>query len=203
MKKTLSSALLAIVLALPSLAHAAGSAWKIDPVHSSVGFSIRHLVISTVRGQFTNYSGTVTLDDADPTRSTVEATIDAASIGTQVPDRDKHLRSPDFLDVAKYPSISFRSTKVEKAGEALKVTGDLTLHGVTKPVTLEVTATPAIKGMYGETRRAFSGTARISRKEFGLTWNKVVEAGPVVGDDIAVTLELEAVKDSPKEASAK
>jgi polyisoprenoid-binding protein YceI len=202
-KKTFVSAALAAVLALPSLAHAAGGAWKIDAMHSSVGFSVRHLVISQVRGQFTSFSGSVALDDADLARSSVEATIDAASIGTQVADRDAHLKSPDFLDVAKYPTIGFKSTKVAKAGDgALKVTGDLTLHGVTKPVVLDVTTTPAVKGMYGETRRGFTATTRISRKEFGLTWNKLVEAGPAVGDEIAITLDLEAAKDQPKEASA-
>lgn len=204
MKKTLSAALLAAVLALPSLAHAAAAEWKIDAMHSAVAFSIRHLVISQVRGQFSNFSGAVALDEADPTRSSVEATIDAASIGTQVADRDAHLRSPDFLDVKKYPTITFKSTKVAAAGkDALRVTGDLTLHGVTKPVTLDVTTTAAVKGMYGETRRGFAATTRISRKEFGLTWNKLVEAGPAVGDEVLITLELEAVKDAPKAASAK
>jgi polyisoprenoid-binding protein YceI len=202
MKKLLSSAVVALVL-LPGLAAAAPSAFKIDASHSSVGFSVRHLVISQTRGQFTNVAGTVAIDDADLTKSTVEATIDVASIDTQVADRDAHLKSPDFFDVAKYPTITFKSTKVAKAGKgALKVTGDLTLHGVTKPVTLDVTTTPEVKGMYGETRRGISATTKISRKDFGLTWNKVVEAGPAVGDEVTIALDLEAVKDQPKAASA-
>ncbi len=202
MKKLLRTAAVALAL-VPALAHATADTWKIDAAHSTVGFSVRHLVISTVRGQFSSFSGTIALDDADVTRSTVEATIDAASLGTQVPDRDKHLRSPDFFDVARYPTLSFRSTRIEKAGEALKVTGDLTLHGVTRPVTLDATMTPAVKGMMGESRRGFSATARISRKEFGLAWNKLVEAGPVVGDEVAISLELEAVRSAPREASAR
>lgn len=200
MKKTLLAAVAALAL-LPSLASAA--AFHIDASHSSVGFSVRHLVISQVRGQFTSVAGTVVLDDADLAKSTVEATIDAASVSTQVADRDTHLKSTDFLDTAKYPTIAFRSKKVAKgANGALDVTGDLTLHGVTKPVTLAVTTTPDVKGMYGETRRGFSATTKISRKEFGLTWNKLVEAGPAVGDDVTITLDIEAVKDQPKSASA-
>ena len=201
MKKTLLSAVAALAV-LPSLASAA--VFKIDASHSSVGFSVRHLVISQVRGQFTNVAGTVAIDDADLAKSTVEATIDAASVNTQVADRDTHLKSPDFLDAAKYPTITFKSKKVTKGADgALEVAGDLTLHGVTKPVTLVVTTTPEVKGMYGETRRGFAATTKISRKEFGLTWNKLVEAGPAVGDDIAIALDIEAVKDQPKSASSR
>jgi polyisoprenoid-binding protein YceI len=200
-KKTLLSAV-AVLAVLPSLASAA--AFKVDASHSSVGFSVRHLVISQVRGQFTNVAGTISIDDADLAKSTVEATIDAASVHTQVADRDTHLKSPDFLDTAKYPTITFKSRKVEKgANGTLEVTGDLTLHGVTRPVTLAVTTTPEVKGMYGETRRGFSATTKISRKDYGLTWNKLVEAGPAVGDDVAIALDIEAVKDQPKSASAK
>jgi polyisoprenoid-binding protein YceI len=200
-KKTLLSAVAALSV-LPSLASAA--AFKIDASHSSVGFSVRHLVISQVRGQFTNVAGTVVLDDADLAKSTVQATIDAASVSTQVADRDAHLKSPDFLDAAKYPTITFKSKSVAKAANGdLEVTGDLTLHGVTRPVTLAVATTPEVKGMYGETRRGFSATTKISRKEFGLTWNKLVEAGPAVGDEVAISLDIEAVKDQPKSASAK
>jgi polyisoprenoid-binding protein YceI len=198
MKKILAS-LLSLV---PAAALAATSTWNIDPAHSQVGFTVRHLVISNVRGEFAKYKGAVAIDDADVTKSTVEATIDASTIDTQVPDRDAHLKSPDFLDVAKYPSITFKSTKVAKAGkDALKVTGDLTLKGVTKPVVLEVTTTPEVKDMGGESRRGFSATTKISRKEFGLSWNKAVEAGPVVGDEVRISLELELVKEKPKAAA--
>ncbi len=198
MKKLLAS-LLAIA---PAFALAATSSWNVDPSHSQVGFGVKHLVISTVRGEFKTYSGKIALDEADVTKSTVEATIDVNSIDTKVADRDAHLRSPDFFDAAKYPSMTFRSTKVAKAGKGkLKVTGDLTLRGVTKPVVLEVATTPEVKGMQGEARRGFAATTKISRKAFGLTWNNLVEAGPAVGDEVTITLELEAVKDQPKTAS--
>lgn len=195
--------LLASLLALtPALALAATSSWSIDPSHSQVGFAVKHLVISNVRGDFGAYQGKIVLDEADVTRSTVTATIDVNSISTGVADRDAHLKSPDFFDVAKYPSMTFKSTHVAKAGkDALKVTGDLTLHGVTRPVVLVVSTTPEIKGMGGEARRGFSATTKISRKDFGLTWNKVVEAGPTVGDEVSITLELEAVKEAQQTAS--
>jgi polyisoprenoid-binding protein YceI len=195
--------ILASLLSLaPALALAAPTTWNVDPSHSQVGFAVKHLVISNVRGEFGKYDGKIVLDDADVTRSTVEATVDVGSVDTKVADRDAHLKSPDFLDAAKYPSMTFRSTKVAKAGkDRLKVTGDLTLHGVTKPVVLDVSTTPEVKGMSGEARRGFSATTKISRKEFGLTWNKLVEAGPAVGDEVTIALDLEAVKDQPRTAS--
>ena len=192
---------LAVALATP-VASLAQSTWILEPNHTHSAFTIRHLVISNVRGEFRKYEGKVVLDDADVTRSTVQAVIDASSIDTGVADRDGHLRSPDFLDVAKYPTVTFRSSKVAKAGkDGLDVTGDLTLHGVTKPVVLHVTTTPEVKGMFGETRRGFSATTRIDRKDFGLTWSKLVEAGPAVGDEVVITLDLEVVKDQPKTAA--
>jgi polyisoprenoid-binding protein YceI len=194
--------LVAAAVAAPALA-LAQSTWNIDAAHSHTSFTIRHLVISNVRGEFGKTAGTVTLDDKDVTRSAIEATIDAASIDTRVADRDTHLRSPDFLDVAKYPAITFKSSKVEKAGgDALRVTGDLTLHGVTKPVVLHVTApTAQVKDPWGKTRRGFSATTKIDRREFGLTWNKAVEAGPVVGNDIAIEIEGELIQQDPKQAA--
>jgi polyisoprenoid-binding protein YceI len=198
MRKLLTAAL----AVAPALALAAPTAWNVDPAHSQVGFSVKHLVISNVRGEFSRYEGKVTLDEDDVARSTVEATIDAGSVSTRVADRDAHLRSPDFFDVAAYPSITFKSTKVARAGkDQLKVTGDLTLHGVTRPVVLDVAVAPEVKGMFGETRRGFTATTRISRKDYGLTWNKLVEAGPAVGDEVGISLELEVVKDQPKTAA--
>ncbi len=198
MKKLLVS-LLSVV---PVLASAATSSWNVDASHSQVGFSVKHLVISNVRGEFGAYQGKLVLDESEPAKSTVEATIDVNTIDTKVADRDAHLKSADFFDAAKYPSITFKSTKVAKAGkDKLKVTGDLTLHGVTKPVVLDVSTSPEVKGMYGETRRAFAATTKISRKDYGLTWNKLVEAGPAVGDEVTIALELEVVKDQPKAAS--
>jgi polyisoprenoid-binding protein YceI len=201
MKKKLLAALLAVA---PAFALAASSTWNIDPSHSTTGFAVKHLVISSAKGEFKKYTGSVQLDEADVTRSTVTASIDVDSIDTGVADRDAHLKSPDFFDAARYPTITFKSTKVAKAGkDKLKVTGDLTLRGVTKPVTLDVVTTQAVKGMFGETRRGFAATTKISRKEFGLTWNKLVEAGPAVADEVAILLDLEAVKDEPKSAAAK
>jgi polyisoprenoid-binding protein YceI len=187
---------------LPVLSFAAPATFNLDASHSTAGFAVKHLVISSVRGEFRTFSGVVQLDDADPTKSTVEATIDVNSLDTHVADRDAHLKSPDFFDTAKFPTVTFKSTKVAKAGkDALKVTGDLTLHGVTRPVTLDVKTSPEVKGMFGETRRAFAATTKISRKDFGLTWNKLVEAGPAVGDEVVITLDLEVVKDQPKSAA--
>jgi polyisoprenoid-binding protein YceI len=194
LKKT--AAVLAVLL--PALALAAPTTWKPDAVHSSVGFAVKHLVFSTVKGGFGKYDATITLED-DVAKSSVEATIDAASIETREPNRDNHLRSPDFFDVAKYPTITFKSTKVEKAGaDALKVTGDLTIHGVTKPVVLAATLTPEYKGPKGEGRRSFSATTKINRKDFGLLWNKALEVGPIVGDEVTIELELETVKEPIK-----
>jgi polyisoprenoid-binding protein YceI len=183
----------------PAATFAAGSAWNIDTAHSRAGFAVRHLVISTVRGEFGKTSGTLTLDEGDLTKSTVEATIDVGSIDTRVPDRDTHLKSPDFFDAAKFPTITFKSTKVERVGEGkLKVTGDLTMRGVTKPVALDVAGpTAEIKGMRGEIRRGLLAAGKLNRQDFGLAWSKLVEAGPVVADEVAIELELELVKAAP------
>jgi polyisoprenoid-binding protein YceI len=200
--KTLST-LLAAALALalvPSASYADTSTWAIDAMHSNAGFAIKHLVISTVRGRFGKVAGTVKLDEKDITKSTVEATLDVDSIDTGVADRDGHLKSPDFFDVAKFPTITFKSTKVAKAKTGLKVTGDLTIHGVTKSVALDVATSAEGKGMKGETRRGFAATTKIARKDYGLVWNKMIEASPAVGDEVQITLDLEAVKDAPKEA---
>ncbi len=197
--KKLTLALLALT---PVLAVSAPDTWKIDSSHSQVGFAVKHLVISTVRGEFSKYQGAVALDENDITKSTVEATVDVNSVDTRVADRDAHLKSPDFFDAAKYPSMTFKSTRVARTdGDKLAVTGDLTLHGVTKSVVLTVTTTPEVKGMYSETRRGFAATTKINRRDFGLTWNKLVEAGPAVGDEVVIALDLEVVKDQPKTAS--
>ena len=190
-------AVVPLVLAL--LAPAAYAAtWEIDPAHTSVGFGIRHLMVSTVRGEFTKVSGKAQADDTDYSKAKVEATIDAASINTRVEKRDAHLKSPDFLDVAKYPTITFLSKTVEKAGEGRwKVTGDLTLHGVTRPVTLDVEGpTSAIKDpMTGGLRAGAHATTRINRKDFGIAWNKSLDGGGVVvGEDVDITIDVEALQ---------
>ena len=200
----MKNAIAALLAVAPLLASAGTSAWKVDPSHSTVGFSVRHLVISNVRGEFSKYDAKVQLDDGDVTRSTVEASIDVGSVDTRSADRDAHLKSPDFFDAAKYPTITFRSTKVAKAGkDRLSVTGDLTLHGVTRPITLDVTASPEVKGLYGETRRGYTATAKLDRKDFGLTWNKVIEAGPAIGDQVTLTLDLSSVKEAPPQTASK
>jgi polyisoprenoid-binding protein YceI len=194
MRHPLAIVTLALALAAPAVAQ---TRWEIDPAHTSVQFSIRHLMISNVRGEFTKVSGTVVGDEKDPTRSTVEATIDTASIDTREPKRDEHLRSPDFLDTTKYPTMTFKSKRIEKAGEnKYKVTGDLTLHGVTKEVVLDVEGpTPPTKDPMGKTRAGAQATAKLDRRDFGITWSKALEGGGlVVGNDVNVTIDVEGVQ---------
>ncbi len=189
-----SAIAIAIVVALPVLARA--DTWQIDPAHTNVEFTVRHMMISNVKGQFQKTAGTITANGSDAASAQIDATIDASSVDTRVEKRDMHLKSPDFLDVAKYPTITFKSTKVEAEGpNKWKVTGDLTLHGVTKPVVLDVEGSgPPIQVM-GNTRAGASATAKINRSDFGLTWNKALEAGGVmVGDAVAISIDVEAVK---------
>ena len=183
-----------LAAALPARAE---SVWEIDPAHSSVQFSVRHMMVSNVRGAFTKVAGTVRGDEQDPTLAGVEATIDTSSIDTREAKRDEHLRSPDFLDVAKYPTMTFRSKKITKVGDGrYDVTGDLTLHGVTREVVLHVEGpSPAMKDPRGGLRAGASATARISRRDFGITWSKALDGGGVVvGNDIDVTIDVEGVK---------
>ena len=189
---------LAVMLALP--ASAGTTTWQIDPMHSSAQFAVTHLMLSTVRGEFHGLKGTLNLDDKDITKSTVEVTIDANSVDTREPARDNHLKSPDFFDVAKYPTITFKSTKVEQvsAGQ-LKVTGDLTIHGVTKQVVLNVDGpkTP-IKDPMGMQRTAVSATTKINRQDFGVRWNKTLDSGGVaVSDEVGITLDVEMIIPPP------
>jgi polyisoprenoid-binding protein YceI len=194
---------LGLALIAPMAALAAESTWTFDPTHSHASFSIRHLVISNVRGEFRKLSGAVRLDEQDVTKSSVEATIPTASVDTRVDARDKDLRSANFFDVAKYPNITFKSTKVEKAGEGkLKVTGDLTIKNVTKPVVLDVTGpTAELHDPWGGTRRGISATTKINRREFGLSYSAMIEAGPVVGDEATIEIEAELLKQAPKQAT--
>ena len=180
-------------LAAPALAE---PTWQIDPAHSSIQFGVRHLMISTVKGKFPKFTATVVGDEKDPAHARVEASIDAASIDTGEPKRDSHLKSADFFDVEKYPTITFKSTKVEAVGDRrFKLHGDLTMHGVTKPVVLDVEATPEVKGMQGETRAGARATTKVNRKDFGINWSKSMDGGGVVvGDDVDVTIEVEGVK---------
>ena len=185
---------LALFVMLPVLAHA--DTWQIDPPHTNVEFTVRHMMISNVKGQFQKTVGTITVNGNDAASAQIDATIDASSVDTRVERRDMHLKSPDFLDVAKYPTITFKSTKVEADGpNKWKVTGDLTLHGVTKPVVLDVESSGAPVSMGGKTHAGASATTKIKRSDFGLTWNKAMEAGGVmVGDEVAISIDVEAVK---------
>jgi polyisoprenoid-binding protein YceI len=195
MKQFITSIIAVVVLALPLVASA--STWNIDPDHSNVGFKVRHLMVSNVRGSFEKHSGIVDLDDKDISRSRVEVTIDTNSINTNVQKRDAHLRSADFFDVARYPTMTFVSKKVARAGkDRLAVTGDLTLHGVTRQVVLDVEGpTQESKDPWGNVRRGATASTKINRKDFGLVWNKSLETGGVVvGDEVTITLEIELVK---------
>jgi polyisoprenoid-binding protein YceI len=195
MKQFIAALSTIVTLTLPAFAFA--STWTIDPDHSNVGFRVRHLMISNVRGSFDKHSGTVVIDDKDITKSKVEVTIDTGSINTNVTKRDEHLRSADFFDVAKFPTMTFVSRNVAKAGQdRLKVTGDLTLHGVTREVVLDVEGpTVESKDPWGHIRRGATATTRINRKDFGLAWNKALETGGVtVGDEVTITLEIEMIK---------
>ncbi len=171
------------------------SSYTIDASHSSIYFIARHMVITKVRGSFSGFKGTLKLDEDDLTRSSVEVTIDASTIDTHEPKRDGHLKSADFLDVEKHPEISFRSTKVTKEGNDLKVTGDLTIHGVTKSVTLDAEYEGKGKDPWGGERVAFEGKTSIVREDFGLKWNQVLEAGGfLVSSKIEIELEVQAIK---------
>ena len=178
--------------------------WGVDLVHSSVGFTVRHLVVSKVRGKFTRWSGTIRMDEHDLARTEVDVAIETASVDTGVEQRDNHLRSPDFFDVAKYPTMTFKSTRVEKAPDgALRLHGNLTLHGVTKPVVLDVEFAGSQKDPWGGLRAGFSARTSLDRREFGLAYNQLLETGGVVvGEKVDVDIEIEAVKQVPAAAAA-
>jgi len=175
------------------------STWQIDPNHSLVEFSAKHMMITTVKGRFGKVAGTITVDERNPDQSRVEAEIDAASIDTRADQRDQHLRSPDFLDVENYPNITFRSRRVQgtskNPGDEFRVTGDLTIRGSTREVTLDVVYDGMGKDPWGGERVSFSATTKIDRRDFGLTWNQALEAGGVlVGHEIKISLEVQAVR---------
>lgn len=179
------------------------SHWNIDATHSGVNFSIRHMVVAKVRGRFAQYKGTLELNDGDLTRSVVEATIDAASIDTGTPQRDAHLRSADFFDVEKFPELRFQSTRIEKLDDArYRVLGQLTIRDVTREVSLDVEYGGRAKDPWGNERIAFVAKAVLDRKDFGLGWNQVLEAGGVlVGDRVDIELEVQAVKAAAVQAA--
>jgi polyisoprenoid-binding protein YceI len=181
--------------------------WAIDGAHSSIGFTVRHMVVSKVRGRFTRWNGTIAMDESDPARAAVEINIEPGSVDTGVEQRDNHLRSPDFFDVERYSAMTYVSTRIEKVGdENYRVLGNLTMHGVTRPVALEVEFAGSAKDPWGGVRAGFSARGSLDRKDFGLTYNQLLETGGVlVGEKVDLDIEVEAVKQAapvPEPAAA-
>ena len=185
------------LLVLPALR---AEEYKIDGAHSRAQFSVRHLMVSNVRGEFGKLNGTISYDEKNPAGLKIDATIDVATINTSEPKRDEHLKSPDFFDIAKYPTMTFKSKATRKTASGLAVTGDLTLHGVTKEVVLNLDGpTAEVKDPWGLLRRGATATTKINRKDFGLSWNQALEAGGVaVGEEVSITIDVEAVRPAPK-----
>ena len=168
--------------------------FTIDPIHSSVGFTVRHLMIAKVRGHFTSVAGTIEIPAGSDVPRAVEVTIAGSSIDTREPQRDEHLRSADFLDVATYPTLTLRSTAITGSPSAFKIQGDLTIHGTTRPVVLDATFEGRVTDPWGNLRAGYEANTTISRKDFGLTWNQMLEAGGVaVGDDVRIEISVEAI----------
>jgi len=188
--------ILAICTLLATIASAQTSTWNIDPAHSTAQFTVRHLAISNVSGNFTKVTGTVVLNEKDLTQSQVNAVIDASSVDTRVADRDKDLRSPNFLDVEKYPTLEFKSKRIVNNGGKLQMIGDLTLHGTTREVTLDVDGpTPELNDPWGNVRRGFSASTTINRKDYGVVWNNTLKTGEaVVGDSVKIQIDVELIK---------
>lgn len=185
---------MSIDISIPTIAAATGT-WVIDPAHTNLGFSVRHAMVSKVRGNFAEYTGSFTIDGENLANSSAELTISVASIETKTADRDAHLKSADFLDVENFPTLTFVSTAVAAKGDDFVVTGDLTIRGVTKSVDVTCTFLGLSTDPFGNNKIGFEGSAKISRKGFGLTWNAALETGGVlVGDDIALNLDVEANK---------
>ncbi len=183
------------LIASPAIAQ---SSWNIDPAHSAAQFQVKHLMISTVRGEFGKLSGTASFDGKNFSSVKAEATIAVASINTREQKRDDHLRSADFFDAANYPSITFKSKRVEAVqGNNFTLVGDLTMRGVTREISLAVEATPIIKGMGGESRIGAHATGKLNRQDYGIKWNRALDSGGVVvSDEVQITLDLELVRDA-------
>ena len=176
-------------------ATASGTTWKLDPTHSHIEFSAKHMMITTVKGRFADFEGTVTGNQDSPAGAAVNVTIKATSIDTRTEQRDGHLRSADFLDVEKFPTITFRSTKISGAKDKFTLTGDLTIRDVTRPVTLDVTFEGQGTDPWGGTRAGFSATGKIDRREFGLTWNQALETGGLlVSNDIKLQIDAQLIR---------
>lgn len=200
-RKLFAAAALAAFAAIPA---SAADVYNIDPSHSEVSFQIRHMV-SQVRGRFNDFKGTVNLDPANLAKSSVEFRVKAASIDTAMPDRDKHLRAADFFDVEKYPEITFKSTSIKPTGkDAYAVTGDFTMRGVTKKITLPVTFLGSAKDPWGNERAGFETATTLDRKAYGMNWNTALDNGGVIlGDDVKIAINLEAIKAKPEAKTGK
>jgi polyisoprenoid-binding protein YceI len=169
--------------------------WTIDPTHTQVGFTVPHMVVSEVDGSFRQFSGKVLLDEKDLTKSKVELTVQVASIDTGVADRDKHLRSGDFFEADKHPTITFKSTKITKAGKGFKITGDMTIRGVTKSVTLDATLSEAVTSPWGKQVRGAKITGKLNRLDYGVSWNKALDKGGIaVGNEVTIEVKTEINK---------
>jgi polyisoprenoid-binding protein YceI len=192
---------LSVSLALP----AAATTWAIDDAHTTIGFSVKHMMVSEQKGAFDKFKGTIELDDKDVTKSKVDVTVETASINTKNQKRDDHLKGAEFFDVTKFPTLTFKSTKIEKAGEGFKVTGDLNMHGITKSVVLDVGAlSDSYKDPWGGTHRGTTAKTTVARKDFGLLWNAAIEkGGVVVGENVTIEIQLELVPPPAPAAPAK
>ncbi len=200
MMQTKTKTILGLALLLAAAPAVRAERYTIDGAHSKAQFSIRHMMVSNVRGEFSKMQGTIDYDEKNPEAIRIEATIDVASINTGEPKRDEHLKSADFFDVAKYPVITFRSKSARKTANGLAVTGDLTMHGVTREVVLQVEGpSPEVRDPWGNLRRGATATTKINRKDFGLTWNAALETGGVVvGEEVSITIDVEAMRPADK-----
>jgi polyisoprenoid-binding protein YceI len=197
------NSLITAVIVLCTAAFASADTYSIDATHSSVGFSVRHMAISKVRGTFGEFEGTVNIDPADTAKWSCDVIIQTTSIDTQAERRDNHLRSADFFNVEEFPTITFKSTKVTPKGkDKLEITGDFTMRGVTKPVTIEAELLGAMEDARGNKRMGFSATTTVNRMDFGVNWNKTLETGGlVVSHDVEIMLEIEAIWEKPEEST--
>jgi polyisoprenoid-binding protein YceI len=200
MKSIIAAAVGMLAMSVP--AHAPAATYDIDPTHTTVAFSVKHMMVTNVHGEFQKVSGTIEYDEGNPTKSVIKVSIDPASITTRDDKRDAHLKSTDFFDVLTYPTLSFDSTKVEVAGKGkFKVTGKLTMHGVTKEVVLDIEGpSDEVKDPYGNVKTGASATAVLNRQDFGISFNAALDKGGVmVGDEVKITLDVEATKRVAKE----
>lgn len=196
MKRLPIALLLVSLMALcePQVARAADT-YQIDPAHTSIGFAVRHLVLSKVKGNFKEFAGSIVYDEEDITRSSVDVTIQADSINTENAKRDKHLRSPDFLDAEKFPTLTFKSKRIEKRPDGLVAVGDLTIHGVTREVAMPFTILGKVVDPWGDTRIGAEASLTINRHDYGVSWSKRMDSGGlVVGDDVEIEISVEAIK---------